>query len=119
MIGFRILILTLLCYKKLILYNQKNKYIYNARWRGHTFHCFASSPSSRGVSIFIKKDFPFELINRSSDGRKILLNIKIIDKIYSLVNLYAPNKVLDRKAFFTTAKSWFKNLLLMKMICLW
>lgn len=55
------------------------EHIYNARWRGHTFHCFSSSPSSRGVSIFIKKKFPFELINyhRSSDGQKILLNLKI------------------------------------------
>lgn len=31
--------------------------MYNARWRGHTFHCFSSSLSSKGVSIFIKKEF--------------------------------------------------------------
>lgn len=34
---------------------ESKEHIYNARWRGHTFRCFSSSSSSRGVSIFIKK----------------------------------------------------------------
>jgi hypothetical protein len=36
----------------------------------------------------------------------VLVNIEINENEYSLVNIYAPNKVLDRIAFFKTMKSF-------------
>lgn len=87
---------------------ETREYSYNARWRGTSYHCFSDSSSSRGVSILIRQNLAFEFINchRSTDGRKILLNIKFNDTVFTIANLYAPNKVLDRKSFFTNSKSW-------------
>ena len=97
-------------------YVESKEYMYNARWRGHSYHCFSNSSSSRGVSVLIRNGFSFDFCNyhRSSDGRKILLNIKINDILYSIVNLYAPNKIGDRKAFFTTTNSWVRKFALSK-----
>lgn len=70
----------------------------------------------RQVEVFLfleekNKDFPFQLNNyhKSSDSQRILLKIKIKDKVYSFVNAYASYKVLDRIFFFTTTKSWVKK----------
>lgn len=61
----------------------------------------------RQVEVFLfleekDKDFPFQLNNyhKSSDSQRILLKIKIKDKVYSFVNAYASYKVLDRNFFF-------------------
>ena len=84
---------------------------YNARWRGTCYHCFSDSSSSRGVSILIRQNLAFEFISchKSTDGRKLLFNIKINDTVFTIANLYAPNKVLDRKSFFTNLKSWIRR----------
>lgn len=81
---------------------EPKEHVYKDRWRRHNFHCFLSSSTSWGVSILIRNGFPYDLINYniSADGRKILLNVKIKDKIYSIVNINAPNKFFDRKAVF-------------------
>ena len=76
---------------------------------GKFFHSFGST-QSKGVSIWIRKDLEYKVINSLSDkdGRIIMINIEIEDKIYTLVNIYAPNSPKARNSFFKNTK---KNLL--------
>jgi hypothetical protein len=48
---------------------------------------------SRGVSIFIKKELKYTIIDvhNDNDGRILLINIEIDENIFTLVNLYANN----------------------------
>lgn len=68
---------------------------------GDIYNAHGSS-NSKGVSIFINKHLNYSLINKfeDSEGRLILLNVEIDDTIYTLLNLYAPNKRKDRNSFF-------------------
>ena len=63
------------------------------------------------MSILIRQNLAFEFIScqRSTDGRRLLLNIKFNDNVFTIANIYAPNKVPDRKSFFTSLKSWIKK----------
>ena len=83
-------------------YTEKNIFKYDSRWTGKSVHCFSDSPFSRGVSILFKKELNIEIIekHRSLDGRKLLLKVKMHDKIFSLLNIYAPNTINERCSFF-------------------
>ena len=72
---------------------EKNEVTYNARWFGKSVHNYSDSTFSRGVSIIFKKDLPIEILNvhKSVDGRKLLLNVKYEDSVFTIVNVYAPN----------------------------
>ena len=70
-------------------------------WKGHIIHSFGTS-QSRGVSILInyKLNINIDKTVVDKDGRYILLNIKINDTKYCLVNIYAPNDKHKRNSFF-------------------
>ena len=84
----------------------------NSRWFGKSIHCYTDSSYSRGVSVLFKKDLPVEIldIHRSIDGRKILVNVKLNDNIFSLVNVYAPNNEPNRLDFFKKLKLFISHL---------
>ena len=90
---------------------EKQEYVYNSRWFGDIIHCYSESVHSRGVSILIRKNSKIELINynRSTDGRKLLVNIRYNDKIITLINIYAPNNEKDRIEFFKKLTSWINR----------
>ena len=69
------------------------------------YHSFGLS-NSRRVSIWINKQLDYVLIDQfqDSDGRILILNIELDKKIYTLVNVYAPNQVKDRNSFFKKLK---------------
>ena len=58
---------------------------------------------SKGTAILLKKYLNYNLINihSSEDGRIVLINIKVEDKELTLMNLYAPNHLCERKHFFS------------------
>lgn len=64
--------------------------------------CYSSSFNSRqrGVSILVHKRVQFTLTNMLTDpeGRFIIIQATICKKLYTIVNLYAPNN--DDPAFF-------------------
>ena len=80
---------------------KENKHKIDQILENHCFHNFGSS-NSRGVSIMIKKNHNFSIIDQYEDteGRILILNIDLENKIYTLVNIYAPNKVSERNSFF-------------------
>jgi exonuclease III len=50
--------------------------------------------NSRGVAIWIKKNVEFKLIDeyKDNEGRLLLINVEINNAIYTIINIYAPNK---------------------------
>ena len=70
-------------------------------WGGeiYTFH---GSPNSCGTVILIRNNTNYSVLSTTRDpqGRFIILKIQIDDKVYVLVNIYAPNKHKDLIQFF-------------------
>ena len=69
-------------------------------WPGDIIHSIGTS-NSRGVSIFIHEKLNAEIINSTIDeeGRYIIMNVKINEDVYCLVNIYAPNDKHKRNSF--------------------
>ena len=76
----------------------ENKFNNDSKWQ--SIHCHGSS-QSRGVSILIDKKINAEVINikREADGRALIVNIKINEFNYCLINVYAPNDKNLRNKF--------------------
>ena len=75
-------------------------------WGAELIFCHGSS-NSRGVAILIKNGVDCTIHKKVLDplGRYIILKAEIKDKMYVLINVYAPNKDKDNVAFL-------KNLLI-------
>ena len=60
------------------------------------------SPNSCGRAILIRNNTNYSVLSTTRDplGRFIILKIQIDDKVYVLVNIYAPNKDKDLIQFF-------------------
>ena len=65
------------------------------------------SMHSRGVTILFKKGLDIEIENhhKTIDGRKILVNVRIGDDNYTLVNIYAPTVASKKKSFIRKHKT--------------
>ena len=52
--------------------------------------------------MLYKKELPINIINThtSDDSRIILVNCKLNDNSYTILNIYAPNSYQDRNSFF-------------------
>ena len=70
-------------------------------WNGDGFHSFGT-PFSRGVSILLRKDIEYKLIDKLLDcnGRYLLLKVLIQGITYVFVNVYAPNDSIKQEAHF-------------------
>jgi exonuclease III len=69
---------------------------------------FSDSVHSRGVTILFKKNIDIEVINHhySQVGRKLLVNFKYKENIFSLVNVYLPNHEKLRVDFLKRLLTW-------------
>ena len=65
------------------------------------------SSNSHGVAILIKKGVDYTLRSKAIDalGRYIILKAEIKDKIYVLINIYAPNKDIDSFKYADSGKN--------------
>lgn len=83
-------------------YTKSNHVKLSKGWSGISFHSFSNSAHSRGVSVLLSKNLNASVISSHSDnfGRIVLVNIKIENRIYSVVSLYAPNDVHGRIMFY-------------------
>ena len=68
---------------------------------------FGTSHSKETAILFSDK-FDIHVINShlSQDSRIILVNLKIEEETFSLLNIYAPNNMSDRKSFFFKVQKW-------------
>ena len=80
-------------------FTKEKESLWTSEW---DFTAFFSSFSSAsvGVCILFNNNFQFEIIRQFSDqeGRYIIIDMKIENKILTLVNIYAPNN--DNPTFF-------------------
>ena len=65
------------------------------------YHSLSNSCYSRGVPILLSKTFQYKLLNQyqDKDGRKLFLNIKHNDQVYTIVNIYTPNEINHKKDY--------------------
>lgn len=85
-------------------YIEKNENLYNYNWKGDSFHAFSDSAFSKGVSVLLKDKIKTNIMNVKKDGRRILINLEIDSKVFTLVNIYAPNDANKRCEFFKKLK---------------
>ena len=73
------------------------------------YHCVTDSSHSRGVAIVIKREGNIHVINinRSNDGRRLLINIKYNDESFCLVAAYAPDQ--NRVEFLKRLSTWIRQ----------
>ena len=81
---------------------------------GKLFSSCPDSSHSRGVSILISHrlaDLDITDIHKSSDGRKIMVNVKLpcSNTAFCFVSAYAPNKIKDRTEFIQNLNDWIDN----------
>ena len=83
----------------------------NSMWKGKMFHSLSDSNHSRGVSILLSENLDYKVINvhESKDGRKLMLNIEMLNNIFSLVCVYAPNRIKERSDFLKGLHKWFNQ----------
>lgn len=79
-------------------------------WEGEVIFS-QGTEHSKGTAILFRKDLQYQLLNthKTEDSRMILSNIKIEEKIITLINIYAPNSTTDRKAFFNKIQKWINK----------
>lgn len=63
---------------------------------------------SRGVSVLIQNVNGIRIINKrcDNDGRLILVNLEILDEIYTVINVYAPNVDTKRNELLYKLENW-------------
>ena len=84
-------------------FTEKEENYIRAQWG---YECFFSSHNSqsRGVAILLNNNFEFKLhkIKKDLDGNKIILDISILNKRITLINIYGPNR--DCPNFYESVK---------------
>ena len=74
-------------------------------WKGDILLNFGSQ-HSKGTAILFKGKYNIIDVHKSEDSRIILANIKIDDKTFTVLNIYAPNIPNERKHFFLKIQKW-------------
>ena len=87
------------------LYNKKIEQEWVAKLKSKGYRTFFSRgcKGSKGTAILIKINLPFKLVLEHEDleGRYTILKGSLFGELVTLVSLYAPNKAVARKNFFT------------------
>ena len=81
-----------------------------SEWQGDIFHSFGTTQSC-GVTTYISRNINYEIIDthNDKDGRILLINIKINDNIYTIVNIYAPNDRKRREKYYKDLKNFIET----------
>ena len=80
-------------------FTKQDENVIKSQWGSKIF--FSSfKPNSRGVAILVNDNCEFELFNMKQDegGNYIILDVKIEDIPFLLINIYGPNN--DTPIFF-------------------
>ena len=69
---------------------------------GCRLYCSHGNSNARGAMIMIKSNAGIDVLEKQTDneGRFVILKCQIQNKIYLLINIYAPNE--DSPRFFFT-----------------
>ena len=80
-------------------------------WDGMSFYGLTESAYSRGVGMLFRDGFDGNIIDYHAtfDGRQLLVNVEIENKLYTLVNIYSPNEEKKRISFLESLPQWIKR----------
>ena len=80
-------------------FTQSNERRIQQEW-GYKAYFNSFDSKSRGVAIFLNNNFEFTVHNSFSDrsGNVLMLDVEILDKRITIVNIYGPNK--DEPLFY-------------------
>ena len=69
-------------------------------WTGHSFYALTNLAYSRGSGILLNPRLNATIMDTQSsdDGHKLLLNVEIENRMYTLINIYAPNSECERQS---------------------
>ena len=81
---------------------------YERDWTGKSYHCLSTSPHKCGVSLLISKKSQITVndVHYDKCGRKLIVNCELQNHHFSLVGVYAPTKVKQRKEFLYGLSNW-------------
>ena len=84
--------------------------IWKNEWGGQIILSNGSN-HARGVAILIKPGFDAQIMKVTKDdiGRMLLVDMKIQDTTFQLMNIYAPNSELNQLHFYNYIKNTLKN----------
>ena len=77
--------------------------VYRSEWgKTYSMFFFHGVSNSRGVAVIVKSEsyINCEPVFTDKDGPIIIIQLFIVDIIYYIVNIYAPNTVIERKNFY-------------------
>ena len=84
-------------------FTEKEEKFIRAQWGYECIlNCYSSQ--SRGTAIFFNNNFEFKVkaTKKDNNGNKIILNIEMLGKSFTLVNIYGPNR--DDPHFYEETK---------------
>ena len=86
---------------------------WNNEWGGEIYFLHGTS-NSTGCAIAFSKNFPVKIINQFKDdsGRILILEVRINDESFLLINLYNANSELDQITVLDLLCSKIENLIL-------
>ena len=93
-------------------FTSKDEMIYRNEWGVGDIYYAHGKSNSRGVAILLNKSCDIEvtdIIHASPDGRTFIMEVKIQDVLFKLVNIYSPNKDGEQKAFYNQLNAIFKK----------
>ena len=75
--------------------------LYSNEWGGKCYWVLGTN-SSKGVACLIKQNLDINIVSEEgcNEGRFQKIELEIDELKLSVMNIYAPNKVCDRKIFF-------------------
>ena len=90
---------------------QDDMKLWSNEWQGQTLWSNGNT-FSKGVAFLIKPKLDIQILSSitDNDGRYLLANLKIDDFNFSIVNIYAPNHVAERKLFYNDLNAKLQNL---------
>ena len=90
-------------------FTKKEENYIRSKWG---FKCFISSVSSqsRGAAILFNNNFDYKLHNVQSDddGNKLIVEMSIQEKKFSLINIYGPNR--DTPEFYGSSNRLIRKI---------
>ena len=76
-------------------------------WHGQSCYGVSDSPYSKGVAILFKPKLKVNITDEKSmnNGRTLMVNIEHNNTKYTLVNIYAPNRINERCEYYKKMKN--------------
>ena len=77
--------------------------LWEKQWGGHTLWSHSTNRSN-GVGLLLNPGSSTEIVshNIDTDGRVLVVKLKQSDRVFQIINVYAPNKHSDHEIFFST-----------------